>query len=112
MQVLIHLYMYIYMYFFHRICLTSLCLQCVPYWLFNARCHLHDEFVDFHCCLMRSLAPQWRTRAGYNGAAEDAMVPAEELGTTMLGAGRCVTPAIRKEMPQATTWVEAWLSHC
>ena len=43
--------------------------------------------------------------------AEDAMVPAEELGTTMLGAGRCVTPAIRKEMPQVTTWVEAWLSH-
>ena len=68
MHVLIHLYMYIYMYFFHRICLTSLCLQCVPYWLFNARCHLHDEFVDFHCCLMRSLAPQWRTRAGCNGA--------------------------------------------
>ena len=40
------------------------------------------------------------------------MVPADELGTTMLGAGRCVTPAIRKEMPQAITWVEAWLSHC
>ena len=55
MHVLINLYMYIYMYFFHRICLTSLCLQCVPYWLFNARCHLHDEFVDFHCCLMRKL---------------------------------------------------------
>ena len=81
MHVLIHLYMYIYMYFFHRICLTSLCLQCVPYWLFNARCHLHDEFVDFHCCLMRSLAPQWRTKAACGGSLAQEL-PTEGLEPT------------------------------